>query len=120
MIMMAAQNEFRSLKKRCAILQRNASSLIWTNFIMQHDNDPAHKAFHQGKIYTVLDCSYQNQKDLNPTEHAFHLLKRKVKGQNPPTHKNWRRKKNLQYMPGKAPQIRMLQYSVVSVLLGRC
>ena len=54
---------------------------------MQQDNDPKHTAnttndFIREKKCKVLDCPCQS--DLNPIEHAFHLLEMRLKGNLPP------------------------------------
>ena len=72
-----------------ADLRRNASKLIGRNFIMQKDNHPKHnanttKVFIREKKWKVLDWPSQST-DCNPIEHAFHLLKRRLKGKNPET-----------------------------------
>ena len=50
---------------------------------MQQDNDPKHtakttKEFIRGKKWKVLDWLSQSP-DRNPTDHAFYLLKRRLK-----------------------------------------
>lgn len=52
-------------------IQRNASNLTVKNLIMLRDNDP-NRAANANKL-----------PDLNPTEHAFHLLKRKLNREKP-------------------------------------
>ena len=51
------------------------------------DNDPKHtakatKEFFKAKKWNVMQLASQSP-DLNPIEHAFHLLKTKVKGKCP-------------------------------------
>ncbi len=51
--------------------------------VSHQDDDPKHpassvKEFIRAKKWKVLDCP-----DLNPIEHEFHQLKRRVKAENP-------------------------------------
>ena len=70
-----------------AHIQPNASKLIGRRFTMQMDNDPKHtakatKEVFKAKKWNVLQWPSQSP-DLNPIEHAFHLLKTKLKGKCP-------------------------------------
>ncbi len=70
-----------------AHIQPNASELIGRRFTVQMDNDPKHtakatKEFLKGKKWTVMQWPSQPP-DLNPIEHAFQLLKTKLKGKCP-------------------------------------
>ena len=67
-----------------AHFQPNASELIGRCFTVQMDNDAKHtakatKAFFKAKKWNVMQWPSQSP-DLNPNEHAFHLLKTKLKG----------------------------------------
>uniref|UniRef100_A0A8C5P8K5 Transposase n=1 Tax=Leptobrachium leishanense TaxID=445787 RepID=A0A8C5P8K5_9ANUR len=70
-----------------AHIQPNAAELIGRCFTVQLDNDPKHtakatKEFLKGQKWNVIQWSSQSP-DLNPIEHAFHLLKTKLKGKCP-------------------------------------
>ncbi len=70
-----------------AHIQPNASELIGRRFRVQMDNDPKHtgkatKEFLKGKKWTVMQWPSPSP-DLNLIEHAFYLLKTKLKGKCP-------------------------------------
>ncbi len=63
-----------------------ACAIGW-RFIVQEDNDPKHKAkasqqFLKVKKWNILQWPNQSP-DFNPIEHAFHLLKTKLKAERP-------------------------------------
>ncbi|CAJ0919523.1 unnamed protein product [Ranitomeya imitator] len=71
----------------CAQIQPNAAKLIARRFMLQMDNDPKHKAkatqeFIKAKKWNILEWRSQSP-DLNPIEHAFHLLKTKLQTERP-------------------------------------
>uniref|UniRef100_A0A8C5M9G9 Transposase n=1 Tax=Leptobrachium leishanense TaxID=445787 RepID=A0A8C5M9G9_9ANUR len=68
-------------------IQPNAVELIGRRFTVQMDNDSKHiakatKEFLKGQKWNVMQWPSQSP-DLNPSEHAFHLLKTKLKGKCP-------------------------------------
>ncbi len=70
-----------------AQIQLNGAKLIGRRFIVQMDDDPKHTAkatqeFLKVKKWIILQWPSQSP-DLNPIEHAFHLLKTKLKTERP-------------------------------------
>ncbi|CAJ0938076.1 unnamed protein product, partial [Ranitomeya imitator] len=76
-----------SVKHGGGNIQPNAAKLIGRRFIVQMDNDPKHTAkatqeFMSAKKWNILQWPSQSP-DLNPIEHAFHLLKSRLKTERP-------------------------------------
>ncbi len=70
-----------------AQIQSNGAKLIGRRFIIQMDDDPKHTAkatqeFLKVKKWNILQWPSQCP-DFNPIEHAFHLLKTKLKAERP-------------------------------------
>ncbi|KAG2456719.1 TCB1 transposase, partial [Polypterus senegalus] len=70
-----------------AQIQLNAVKLIGWRFMIQMDNDPKHTAqatqeFIKAKKWKILEWPSQSS-DLNPIEHAFHLLNTKLRTERP-------------------------------------
>lgn len=70
-----------------AQIQPNAAELIGRRFTVQMDNDPKHTAkatqeFIRAKKWNIMQWPSQSP-DLNPIEHAFHLLKTRLKAERP-------------------------------------
>ncbi len=70
-----------------AQIQSNAAKLTGRCFIIQMDNDAKHTAkatqgFLKVKKWNILQWPSQSP-DLNPIEHAFHILKTKLKAERP-------------------------------------
>ncbi|CAJ0946412.1 unnamed protein product [Ranitomeya imitator] len=68
-------------------IQPNAAKLIGRRFIVQMDNDPKHTSkatqeFMSAKKWHILQWPSQSP-DLKPIEHAFHLLKSRLKTERP-------------------------------------
>ncbi len=87
--------EYRSSRKNSEVcrdilsaqIQSNAAKLIGRSFIVQMDDDPNHTAkatqeFLKVKKWNILQRPSQSP-DLNLIEHAFHLLKTKLKTERP-------------------------------------
>ena len=70
-----------------AHIQPNSAKLIGRRFTVQMANDPKHSAkatqvFFKAKKWNILQWSCQSP-DLNPIEHAFHLLKMRLNSERP-------------------------------------
>lgn len=76
---------YRSILK--TYIQRNGTALAGRGFVLQADNDPKHtakatKELIAKKKWKILSWPSQSP-DLNPIEHAFGLLKKKLRSQKP-------------------------------------
>lgn len=76
---------YRQILKK--YIEPNGKKLVGRGFILQSDNDPKHtakvtKELIAKKKWKVLNWPSQSP-DLNPIEHAFHLLKKNMRSQNP-------------------------------------
>ena len=70
-----------------AQIQPNAAEIIGRRFTVQMDNDPKHTAkatqeFIRAKKWNILQWPSQSP-DLNQIEHAFHLLRMRLKAERP-------------------------------------
>ena len=70
-----------------AHIQPNSAKLIGRGFKIQMYNDPKHtvkatQEFFKAKKWNILQWPSQSP-DLNPIEHAFHLLKTRLKAERP-------------------------------------
>ncbi len=66
-------------------IQENATRFIGKCFILHQNTGPKHpassvKEFIRAKKWKVLHCQSQSP-DLNPIEHEFHQLKRRIKAE---------------------------------------
>ncbi len=72
-----------------AQIQSNAAKLIGWRFIVQMDDDSKHTAKATQEFLKVINLNIlqwpSQSSDLNPIEHAFHLLKTKLKAERPKT-----------------------------------
>ncbi len=96
-------------------IQENATRLIRKCFILDQDSDPKHpassvKELIKAKKWKVLDCPNQSP-DLNPIEHEFHQLKRRLKAETPPN------KQQLDLAAGKSISKDEAKSLVMSTLL---
>ncbi len=71
----------------CAQIQPNAAKLIGRCFLAQIDDDPKHTAKATQEFLKVMKWNIlqwpSHSPDLKPIEHAFHLLKTKLKAAQP-------------------------------------
>ncbi|MBN3312835.1 HHAT palmitoyltransferase, partial [Atractosteus spatula] len=68
-----------------ANIRKTGTRLIGLQFIMQQDNNPKHTAHLTQEFIRQKKCSITNwpSPDLNPIEHAFHLLKSSLEAESP-------------------------------------
>ena len=77
-----------------AQIESNAAELLRRCFTVQMDNDPKHtvkatQELPKAKKWNILQWPNQLP-DLNPAEHAYHLLKTKLRAERPTCHWQWK------------------------------